>query len=118
MMLTGYRPDAVRLLAGCDAFVLASRWEGMPVALMEACAMSLPIVSTAVGGIPEVFRDGADAMLVPPENPQALADAILSVAADPRLRASLARASARLAPRFDVRHAAARISEIYDESLR
>jgi glycosyltransferase involved in cell wall biosynthesis len=118
VILTGYRPDAVRLLAGCDAFVLASQWEGMPVALMEACAQSLPIVATAVGGIPEVFRAGTDALLVAPGDPGALADALVAVATDPDLRGSLARASGRLAPRFDVRRAAARIAEIYDECAR
>ena len=64
--LTGYRPDAVRLMAGCDIFVLGSKCEGLPVALMEASALGLPIVATRVGGIPDAFHDGVDAVLVAP----------------------------------------------------
>ncbi len=118
VILPGYRPDAVRLMAGCDAFMLASQWEGMPVALMEACALSLPIVATAVGGIPERFRAGVDALLVPAHEPEALASAVLAVAENPKLRASLACASARMAPSFDVQRAANRIACIYDELAR
>jgi glycosyltransferase involved in cell wall biosynthesis len=115
VILTGYRPDAVRLMAGCDAFVLASQWEGMPVALMEACALSLPVIATAVGGIPEVFRAGQDALLVPPGNSEALAAAVVEVATNPELQASLRRASTCLARAFDARRAVRRIEQIYDE---
>ncbi len=115
VILTGYRPDAVRVMAGCDAFVLASKWEGMPVALMEACALSLPIVATAVGGIPEMFEAGTDALLVPAGDADALANAVVTVAEDADVRASLARASACLAPEFDVRRAVRRIEQLYGE---
>ena len=115
VVLPGYRPDAVRLMAGCDAFVLASRWEGLPVALMEACALSLPIIATAVGGIPDVFTSGQDALLVPPNDDEVLADAINTVATNPALRASLSRGSACLARSFDVTRAVQRIEQIYDE---
>jgi glycosyltransferase involved in cell wall biosynthesis len=113
--LTGYRPDAVRLMAGCDVFVLGSTWEGLPVALMEASALGLPIVATRVGGIPEAFRDGQDAVLVPPVSPDALADAIEDLVRDPRRRQELGAAAAARAPDFDVRRAVARLEEIYRE---
>jgi glycosyltransferase involved in cell wall biosynthesis len=117
VILAGYRPDAVRLMAAFDAFILASRWEGMPVALMEACALSLPIVATSVGGIPEMFRAGRDALLVQPGDPEALAAAVVTLAADTELLASLRHASTCLAPRFDVRRAAKRIEQIYNGLL-
>ena len=84
--LTGYRPDATRLMAGCDVFVLGSKWEGLPVALMEASALGLPIVATRVGGIPSAFRDGEDALLVAPGAPDELADAIEKLIRDDDLR--------------------------------
>jgi glycosyltransferase involved in cell wall biosynthesis len=116
--LTGYRPDAPRLMAGADVFVLASRWEGLPVAVMEACALGLPLVTTAVGGMRERFHDGIDARLVPSGDASALAAAIEEVASDSELRARLAAASAAKAADFDVARAVRRIEAIYDEVCR
>ncbi len=111
--LTGHRPDATRLMAGCDLFVLASLWEGLPVAVMEALALGLPIVATAVGGVAETFADGVDALLVPAGNAEALADAIIEVAHDPALRARLADAAAARAAEFDAARAQRRVEDIY-----
>jgi glycosyltransferase involved in cell wall biosynthesis len=111
--LTGYRPDAVRLMAGCDVFALGSRWEGLPVALMEACALGLPIVATRVGGIPEAFHDGVDAVLVPPASPGALADAIERVISDQTLRARLRASASALATKFDIARAVGSIEAAY-----
>jgi glycosyltransferase involved in cell wall biosynthesis len=116
--LTGYRADAARLMAGTDVFVLASRWEGLPVAIMEACALGLPLVTTAVGGLKERFTDGVDVRFVPSSDPVALADAIQELASDDELRARLAAASSRRAADFDVTRAARRIEAIYDEVCR
>jgi glycosyltransferase involved in cell wall biosynthesis len=55
---TGFRADAVRVLGAADVFTLASQWEGLPVALMEALALGLPVVATAVGGVAEAMHDG------------------------------------------------------------
>jgi glycosyltransferase involved in cell wall biosynthesis len=116
--LTGYRADATRLMAGCDIFVLGSKYEGLPVAVMEACALGLPLVVTAVGGLPEEFTDGDDACLVAPENAAALADALAGVAGDAERRGRLAARAAARAADFDVRRAVARIEAIYDRVLR
>jgi glycosyltransferase involved in cell wall biosynthesis len=113
VILTGYRPDAVRVMAACDVFVLASRWEGLPVALMEACALGLPIVATEVGGIPEHFTDDRDALLVPPQRPDLLAAAVLRLAGDTGLRARLSAASTAHAERFDVRCTTRHLERIY-----
>ncbi len=113
VILTGYRPDAVRLMAGCDIFVLGSKWEGLPVALMEASALGLPIIATRVGGIPDAFHDGVDAVLVAPSSPTELADAIERLAADENLRTELGAAARHRATDFDVTRAVARIEDIY-----
>ncbi len=94
VILTGFRDDAVRVMGACDIFTLASKWEGLPVALMEALALGLPIVATKVGGVAEAMHDGQDAVLVPPGDAEALADALQKVVEDSSLRAQLATAAA------------------------
>jgi glycosyltransferase involved in cell wall biosynthesis len=116
--LTGYRPDAARLMAGCDIFLLASKWEGLPVALMEASAIGLPIVATRVGGIPDAFHDGEDALLVPSGSPEALADAVEQLVRLPQERARLSRAARARASDFDIARATRRIEAVYREVAR
>jgi glycosyltransferase involved in cell wall biosynthesis len=117
VILAGYRPDAVRVMAGCDVFVLASKWEGLPVALMEACALGLPIVATKVGGVAEHFTDDRDAVLVPSGRPDLLAAAVLKVAGDAGLRARLSAASTAHADQFDVRCTTKHLERIYRSVL-
>lgn len=92
-LLLGYRTDAVRVLSGYDIFCLASHHEGLPVALMEALVIGMPIVATAVGGVAEVVSDGEEGVLVPPAQPDRLADALLDLARDPHRRAAMATAA-------------------------
>jgi L-malate glycosyltransferase len=113
VILTGFRHDAVRVMGACDAFTLASQWEGMPVALMEALALGLPVVATAVGGVAEELTDGVDALLVPPRDSEALATAIERVVTEPELRAKLSAAAAAKAVEYDVRVAVKRLEQEY-----
>lgn len=113
--LTGFRPDAVRVMAGCDVFTLASLWEGLPVAVMEALALGLPIVATAVGGVAETFADGVDALLVSSGDAVALADALERIVLDASLRSRLADAARSRAMDFDAARSQRRIEAIYDE---
>ena len=116
-VFAGQRADALELMAGSDVFVLASRQEGLPVALMEACSLGLPVVATRVGEMAELLVDGASAVVVPAENPDALADALALVVADASLRERLGQGSLALAGRFDVAKAAKEIESIYSEIL-
>jgi glycosyltransferase involved in cell wall biosynthesis len=84
----------VDFYARADAFALASFAEGVPVVLMEAMAMEIPCVATWITGVPELIRDGIDGLLVPPADPEALADALEKLMDDPALGGRLA-ASAR-----------------------
>jgi glycosyltransferase involved in cell wall biosynthesis len=81
--------DVAPLLAESDLFVLPSRSEAFPNALLEAMASALPVVATRVGGIPEVVRDGVTGQLVPPDDAGALADAVLALMDDPSRAADL-----------------------------
>lgn len=80
-----------RKLARSDIFVLPSRSEGMPVALLEAMACGLPCIATSVGGIPELLRDVG--ITIPPEDPAALRDAIAILIDDSELRRRLSRSA-------------------------
>ena len=78
----GVRPDIDALLPECDLFALASDWEGMPMAIIEAMAAGLPVAATAVGGVPELVAHQATGLLVPPGDTPALADALALLARD------------------------------------
>lgn len=69
----GQREDVASLMRACDALVLPSRWEGLPNVVMEALAVGLPVVATAVGGTPELIEDGTTGLLAPPSDAAALA---------------------------------------------
>jgi glycosyltransferase involved in cell wall biosynthesis len=81
----GARADVPEILAACDAFVMSSTTEGLPMALLEAMAAGLPCVATAVGGIPELLAD-ARGLLVSPRDSRQLADAMALVVRSQQLR--------------------------------
>ncbi len=112
----GYREDVRDLMAAADIFCLSSHHEGLPVAVMEAMAAGLPIVATAVGGLPEVV-EGAEpcGLLVEPGRPELLASALETIVEDPARRLRLARASLVSAKRFDATRAVERIETVYRE---
>lgn len=113
--LLGYRDDAVRVMSGFDVCTLTSTHEGLPVSLMDALALGLPVVATAVGGVPQAVTDGVEAVLAPPGRPGRLADAYVALARDPARRARMAEAARARSARFDVTVAAARQAELYRE---
>jgi len=88
----GFRSDVPSLLAAADAFVMASRYEGMPNAVMEALASGLPVVATNVGAMPDLIKEGVNGHLVPPSDHQALASAMTKLAlASPEERLQMGR---------------------------
>jgi glycosyltransferase involved in cell wall biosynthesis len=93
-------------MANCDLFVLPSRAEGFPLVLIEAGAAGLPVVATNIGGIDELITDNANGLLVEPDNPRALADAIAKVLENDELAASLASRLRADAVRYTWRRAA------------
>jgi glycosyltransferase involved in cell wall biosynthesis len=77
--LLGLRNDVPELMTASDAFVMSSAWEGMPLVLLEAAASGLPIVATDVGSNSEIVLDGKNGLIVPPGNPDLLAQAMLRI---------------------------------------
>jgi glycosyltransferase involved in cell wall biosynthesis len=111
----GFRP-AESVLGALDVFVLPSWIEGMPITVLEAMAHRKPVVATPVGGTPELVVDGETGLLVPPRDPEALAEALRSLVADPERARRLGEAGyARVAERFTVERMTTRVLEVYDE---
>lgn len=103
------------LMRRAEVFVMSSRSEGLPMALLEAMAYRMAIVTTRVGGIPEVVDDDLEALLVPADDAGALAAAIVRLAGDADLRQRLAAAARARAERLDDVEVARRLEAIYAE---
>jgi glycosyltransferase involved in cell wall biosynthesis len=118
VILTGARSDVPALLASADIFVLSSRWEGLPLAIIEAMMAGLPVVATRVGGVPELVVDGTTGLLVPPSNAAALAAALRRLLGDGELARRMGAAGRRKAlQEFSLDRMLRETSDLY-ESLR
>jgi len=117
--LLGLRKDIPELMNAADALVMSSAWEGLPLAVLEAQASGLPVVTTAVGAIPDVMRAGETGFLVTPSNPEALAEAMLRLMAlsDSERRAMGARGRERVLREYGIEAIVERWLAIYEESL-
>lgn len=87
--LLGVRKDIGKLMESSNIFVLSSRSEGLPMVALEAMSRGISIIATNVGGIPELIENGEEGILVPPENPKALARAISNLLENEELREKL-----------------------------
>jgi glycosyltransferase involved in cell wall biosynthesis len=115
--LLGLRADVPELLNAADVFVMSSDYEGNPLAVMEAMSAGKPVVSTAVGGVPELVEDGCG-LLVPPRDAQALSEAMRYMLKNPDARKSMGEASARRAvERFGLRAMTGAYEELYKKLL-
>ncbi len=101
----GFTPDIFPYLKGCDLFVLASLFEGMPNVVMEAMAIGKPVIATDVNGARELIQDGNTGLIVPPADPTALAEAIsLLIDSPEKLKSFGAVGKERVAQHFTMRH--------------
>jgi glycosyltransferase involved in cell wall biosynthesis len=114
VMFCGIRKDIPAVMAAMDLLVFSSLWEGLPVTLLEGMASGLPIVSTAVGGVPGTVVNNETALLVSSENPGALANACLTILQDKKLAQRLAAAGKkRVAEKYSMHSMISCTAELY-----
>jgi glycosyltransferase involved in cell wall biosynthesis len=114
--LLGTRSDVERLLEAADLLIFPSRWEGLPVAVLEAQAKGLPVIGTDIPPLREATDPGKSALLFPIDQEQQMADAAVSLLNDPQRRESMGRIGADfVAERFSIQSNVARHLEIYQQ---
>lgn len=115
----GFRKDLKALYSGLDILVMPSLWEGMPVALLEALSYGLPVVASAVSGIPEVVRDGIEGFLVAPENPQQITVGIINLLENSQKRIEMgSRGKTRVENEYSQSKMVAAYVNLYREMLK
>jgi len=106
------------ILRGSDLFLLPSETESFGLAALEAMACAVPVLASAVGGLPEVVVDGETGLLTSPDDPAALAEAVTTLLADPDRRARMGcTARAQALARFESATIAAQTLELYRQAL-
>lgn len=114
----GLRTDIPDVLGAMDAFVLSSDYEGNPLSVMEAMASGLPIVSTAAGGVPDLFETGNEGLIVQPGDVQGLSNSMVSLLKNHDARQSMGMAAARRAKEnFDVSTMVQAYEELYEKLI-
>jgi glycosyltransferase involved in cell wall biosynthesis len=106
------RERVLELFRAADASLLSSSWENFPHTVVESLAVGTPVISTAVGGVPEVVTDGANGLLVPAGDPEGLAEAIRRFFADDALRTRLRAAAPGSVERFAPEHVYSEIERV------
>lgn len=118
VVFAGLQAEVRPFYGAMDLFMSSSEFEGLPLALLEAMAAGLPVVVTAVGGVPEVVEPGRQGALVPPGDPAALAREAGALLADEALRARLGAAGReRVRAAFGVERMAAELERLYASIL-
>jgi glycosyltransferase involved in cell wall biosynthesis len=118
MHLLGYRDDIGDLLNACDVFVMPSLWEGLSISLLEAMAAAKPVITTSIASNCEVTGNGEAALLVPPKDPAALADAMRRLITDTDERQRLGKVGLDVQrTRYSMERMLTAYNELYDELL-
>jgi glycosyltransferase involved in cell wall biosynthesis len=113
--LLGQRTDVPDILNASDIFVLCSRMEGNPMAIQEAMASGLPVIATAVGGVPDLIDDGVNGLLVPPNDETALMHALQNLVNQADLRRQIGLAARQYAvSHLDVRYMVRQYEVLYE----
>ncbi|MCS6923212.1 MAG: glycosyltransferase family 4 protein [Fimbriimonadales bacterium] len=110
--------DKERWLQETNTFILPSRAEGLPMAMLEAMAYGKALIVSPVGGIPEFVSEGQEGILVPPDDIDAISQAIARLAENPDLRAAMGRAARLRVEPLDVRRYVERLKQIYYQACR
>lgn len=116
--LFGMQANVTKYLAAADVFILPSRWEGLPIALLEAMSAGLPVIATRVEGVDEVVEEGVHGVLVQPESTEELAKAILQLSKDAAQRQRMGSAARlRVLERYTVDRMCERYLKLFEHRL-
>jgi glycosyltransferase involved in cell wall biosynthesis len=118
MVFTGFRSDVGHFLRNFDLFVLASKYEGLGTSILDAQAAGLPVVACSAGGISQIITHGQNGLLVPPRDPEALAEAILDVMSNGDKRRALAENALISVRRFNIDGTIEQNIALYQQLLR
>lgn len=119
VFILGLRGDVPAVIAGFDLFVLPTLQEALGTSIIEASAMGKAVVATRIGGIPEVVDDNVTGMLVEPENPRALAAAVIKLLKNEKLRKSMGEAGRKLVEReYSTERMVERMHDLYNRLVR
>ena len=118
MTLAGTRKDIADLLSASDVFLMSSISEGIPLTVIEAMAARRPVVSTAVGGLPELIEHGISGMLAPSGDASSLANSLIELYQSPALRSQMAEVAARRAQeKFSLQGMLNSYRDVYNDVL-
>jgi glycosyltransferase involved in cell wall biosynthesis len=119
VMFLGYRGDVAALMQAADLFVLPTLTDALPTVIIEAMASGLPIIASAVGGIPHMIEDGVEGLLVTPGDPHELSGALAELSWNRQKRTALAQAARHRAERdFALDVQLARLAALYEELIK
>jgi glycosyltransferase involved in cell wall biosynthesis len=114
LVFAGFRKDVAAALSAFDVVVFPSLWEGTPLTAFEALAMGKPIVSTDADGLKDILTPERDALMVPRENAQALADAVVRLVRDPDLAARLGARARETGAQYDIQAFVRKMERLYE----
>jgi glycosyltransferase involved in cell wall biosynthesis len=118
IILAGAHKQAFRLIPAADIVTLTSLWEGTPYSLLEAMAWQKPVVATSVNGCPEVVSNRETGLLVPPNDPDKWASAVMEVISNPSMAETFGKAGRRLVEeKFTITRMVQSISDLYEEAI-
>ncbi len=118
ILMTGYREDIPEILSFTDLGIISSVAEGIPQFLFQIMAMGKPVIATAVGGIPDIVASGVTGILIPPEDPAALVQAMVQALRDPESAGRLGEEGRRLVEKeYTVEKMAEKVYRVYQQVL-
>jgi glycosyltransferase involved in cell wall biosynthesis len=118
VLFAGFREDVRTIMCTFDLIVIPSLYEGTPLTVFEAMALCKPIIATAVDGLGEVLDSGRTALLIPPRDATAVADAVNRLLAEPALRRELSYNCSVERHRFDISATVRQMEDLYDRILQ
>ena len=117
-IFTGFSENLVDLLAISNVFISCSLWEGLPQTVIEAMAMNKPVIATKVGGLPELIQDGKSGILIPPSDPSAIVDSIISIRENKKIAQNLSTEGRKVVEEyFSVKVMVNKLQELYLKTL-